>query len=616
MNKKWPALLTATALLVGSISACSGGEAPAPSQAPSASSEASYTATQKGFGGDVTVTVTFDGGKIVNVQADGPDETSGVGSIALEQLPDKLVESQSLRIDAVTGATVTSNAIFAAVKDCIAQAGLSEDDFMTDVSANVNAETVRYETDVVIVGSGLSGSTAAVAASEGGLDVIVLEKLPMTGGSAKSSKGSFMVYEGPENESFRVQNEDDTLEAALARWKEKQDTNSRVESNYPDYDRLSKMLLESSHTLQWMENHGASYTSTGPISIKGMAMLQVEIDGDETKTPAGRLLAKLSDIATENGAKILTSTPATELILDGDKVVGVKATSPDGPVEVYAKAVILACGGYISNQEMLHEYIPQLYSVTGIGVVGNTGDGIAMAKAAGAVEMDGAWLVPSWIAPAPEFVEANPLASVFQESSSPIEESESSYYRLVVNKDGERFQNEAAQYAKQVLDLTYLGENPYWALYDNLSATVAEIADSGLETGKVLKADTLEELAEKAGFDKDTFLATVNRYNEMCAAGEDTDFGKDADHLIAYGDNGPYYLVEMVPAGSDTIGGIQTNYDFQALREDGSAIDGLYAVGSMSNGAFYNQYYFSGSALTFAATGGRLVGTSLAETLK
>lgn len=572
-----------------------------------------YTANEKGFGGDVTVTVTVEDGRITNVAASGENETVGVGSIALEKLPVQMVESQSVAVDSIASATITSVAVVNAARNCVVQAGM-EEQFTVKVEKAVSTEVKRYEADVVIVGGGLSGMAAAVSAANNGANVFLMEKLAMTGGSAKASKGSFMVAELPEN-GFNVSGVADTLDAALARWKEKQDMNSRRESAYPDYDRLATMLIESGKTLAWMEEFGTTYTVGATIADKGMLMLQANLEGDEHATMAARVMDKFKAVAQEKGATIMTSTAAHDLIMDGNKVIGVKATTEDGEIEVYGDAVIMASGGFLGNDEMVAEYLPEIYSVTSISCVGNTGDGFKMALDAGAQLLEKQWMNPCWIAPRKDYVALNPLANVFQESNSPLDISEGSYRRLGVNKEGKRYQNEGAQYAKQVLDLTYGGEQPYYALYDNLDETVTEIAESGIECGAVIKGETLEELAANAGFDVDTFVATVARYNELCEKGIDEDFNKDAALMVAYGDVGPYYLVEMTPAGSDSLGGVKTNNDFQALGADGEPIEGLYAVGSMCYGVFYNQYYFSGSALTFAAASGRLAGEHAALNL-
>ena len=374
------------------------------------------------------------------------------------------------------------------------------------------------------------------------------------------------------------------------------------------------MLVQTMYTVDWLKGIGATFAPKTPIAERGMAMLQVDVPEMSASTPAGRLLEKLRDTALEMGGTILLETPATELIVENGKVCGIRAASPDGDVEIRAQSVILACGSYPCNYEMVAEMIPELYDCYSSGSVSDTGDGIRMALDAGAALWEDQWVHPAWPSPTRTFIEKNPLATVFMDSSSPLDVAESSYYRLMVDKNGERFMNEAAHYSNQVLTMAYNGVQPYWSLYDNLDEQVTAIAESGLETGTVVKGNTIAEVAAAAGMDPAVLEATVKRYNELAEAGEDADFGKDADHLKPYGD-GPFYLVQMIPASTDILGGVQTNYDQQVLDESGAVIDGLYAVGSMSNKQYYNQWYFSGSSLTFASTAGKIAGAHAAATL-
>ncbi len=156
-----------------------------------------------------------------------------------------------------------------------------------------------------------------------------------------------------------------------------------------------------------------------------------------------------------------------------------------------------------------------------------------------------------------------------------------------------------------------LQAGPYWAIH-----SVPEDADrlalfeSGIGHG-VLKGDTIADLAEQAGIDPAALQATFDRYNALAEAGDDADFGKVPESLIPY-DEGPYYMVRMVPAICDVLGGIQTNQEYAVIRADGTPIPNLYAAGSMSNKQYYNQWYFSGSSLTFASTAGRIAGAQAA----
>ena len=198
---------------------------------------------------------------------------------------------------------------------------------------------------------------------------------------------------------------------------------------------------------------------------------------------------------------------------------------------------------------------------------------------------------------------------------TPFDFSESSYHRLMVDMSDSRFLNEAEHYALQNIEFVKNDANwPFWAVYDGLNETAAAVAEDGLQTGTVVKGDTLEEAAKAAGIDPEAFIATVEKYNAICAKGEDDEFGKPASYLDKpIGSEGPYYLVQMVNSGADTLGGVKTSDNREVLREDGSIIDGLYAVGAMTNKYYYNQLYFSGSSLTFCTIDGRIAGQHAAE---
>lgn len=574
-----------------------------------------YTAEANGNNGAVSVSVTFSENAITDVVVGAHSETAGISDPAIERLPKAIVENQSLAVDAVSGATNTSNAILSAVEACVLLAG-------GDVEALKNAAVEEKENDsvqqlscdIVVVGGGLSGLCAAAAATEMGASVICVEKLAVTGGSAQGSLGGFMACEIPENAEYHVTtNTFDSLDQALDTWIGLQDV-SIVESKYPDRERLSKALVECMHTFDWLSSYGAEFVAYADDAVHEIPLIQAVVPGTEG-TPIFRLLNQMKDKVIENGAQVILETPATDLIMDGDKVVGVIAKGPEGTFEITGKKVILACGGFSDSEELLKQYIPSVREFHSFSVPGHTGDGLKMAVKAGAAVFEDAWVNPGWVAPSNKFFAVNPNAAVFQEVMTPFDFSESSYHRLMVDMSGSRFLNEAEHYALQNIEFVKNDANwPFWAVYDGLNETAAAVAEDGLQTGTVVKGDTLEEAAKAAGIDPEAFIATVEKYNAICAKGEDDEFGKPASYLDKpIGSEGPYYLVQMVNSGADTLGGVKTSDNREVLREDGSIIDGLYAVGAMTNKYYYNQLYFSGSSLTFCTIDGRIAGQHAAE---
>lgn len=571
-----------------------------------------YTSTQNSYGGPLTLQVVLEADRISSVEIVENKDTYGIGSIAIDVLPEAIVNGQTTGVDTITGASITSNAIKRGVRECLTEAGALDTDLAAPIPTEVREEAEVLRTNVVVVGSGISGTAAAMRAMELGADVVMLEKLSVTGGSAKYSLGWFAVCETPENKGYHITSEDDTLEAALARWKQYQDTSLR-ESAYPDYDRLSFQLTQSVYTLDWLKSLGATFTPNEPIAARGVANVAVDIPSITEGTGASKLLAHLRSLSEKEGMVIRTDTRATELITDGDKIIGVRAESKTGPVEVYADQVILATGGYSESAEMLNRLIPGLPEVSSYASPGNTGDGIIMAEKVGAALYEDQW-IHNGRPRCSSLMRANSMyCDVFMQYSSPIEGEEAyTHERLMVDCNGERFMNEGEPYSSQDMDMFRQNKAPYWSLYCDLSPVVTEVAEAGIACGEVIKANSISELAEQAGMDPAVLEATVARYREMIAKGEDTDFGKDPAYLLPISEEGPYYLVHILPGACDTLGGIKTNYDQQVLREDGSVIDGLYATGAMTNGVYYNQYYFSATQLTFGATTGKIAGENAA----
>lgn len=527
-------------------------------------------------------------------------ETLGIGQLALERLTAEVVEYQSIGLDSVSGATITSNAFFAIAEDALTQAGADLAALKKPVEKAVSSEVKKLEADVVVVGAGLSGLCAAVSAAENGAKVIVLEKLAVTGGSAKASLGSYMVCEVPENEGHHVSDEPDTLDAAMERWLNYQ-KNSTRESIYPDVERVREQLIQSMFTISWLKSFGASFAPKSPIAERGMAMAQVDVASDKTDgKPAAKVLNLLKQVALDHGAEIYTETPATELIQENGAVVGVKATSPTGPVEVRAKNVILATGGFPNNQEMIAEMIPELTEVFSIASVGNTGDGIRMAEAVGAVTYEDNWMIGLGL-------------------RSPVQQMNNFYWYgtfAFVNNDGERFTNEGGHYAIVYNDAVFSAPGGAWMLFDSGEAfkPFVEAAEGAAESEHVLKADTLEELAAAIGADAAKLSATIASYNQVAAGGTDP-FGKPAMQCVPL-TAGPFYAVRFYPCNMGTFGGVKTTDSFEVIDASGSPIPGLYAAGEMCNRPFYNMVYMSGSALQLAALTGQTAGEAAAAYAK
>lgn len=446
-----------------------------------------------------------------------------------------------------------------------------------------NAGPKVMEADVIVVGGGLSGLNAAVFAAENGASVIVIEKLGFVGGSGLLSSGGMFTAESGGINTTR----DDSLEEALNFWN--LETPHGGDSGYPDQDRLTYMLGQTGTTVQKLVSMGLETDAVYNFNIM-------------SKGGGAGLIGYLSNMADERGVTTLVNCKGEELIQENGKVVGVKATDSDGEVELRGKIVILACGGFGSNEELIAQWTPQCSVMQTWRVcVGDEGDGILMALDAGAVMYENPWLLSSGTFVSQDYVRQGGSALVLGNS-------------LLVNDEGERFANEApSSFSAITSKMVELGYDHAWAL---MAATDdnREALEKGIELGEVVKG-TLAEVAEQLHMDADTLQMTFDKYAAACENGTDEEFGKAEGSLLPLnGDE--VYAVKYYPTCIGSMSGVKTNYDCQVLREDGSVIEGLMAVGEMSNRAFFNYNYVGGGSVGLDSTMGRLAGEKAAELVK
>jgi len=599
-----------------------------------------YTAQAKGNNGDVKVEVEFSADAIVKVTVTEHQETAGLSDPAIEKIPERIVEGQTLNVDAVSGATNTSNAILEAVADCVAQAG-GDAESLKAKEAKANTAVEEMTADVVVVGGGASGSGAALAAAGKGAKVVLLEKAAGVSGAGTMAGVMFADHSSLQKEAGK---EVDT------QWLYDQYI---TDSNYNANAALvTKVISESSATVDWlMENgvrltlldagYGAQYNHKGmPTTAHGYT------DGGSAA------IETLHKRIEELGGQVLYETPGEELIFDADgKVAGVAAKKADGTtLNIHAKSVILATGGFGGNKEMMAEYFGEK---AGTGLVGTaTGDGLKMAWSAGAAEHGSH--VAQWFGMKYDSAKSkempNGTGKLTELVRNPL---------LFVDKYGNRFGNEEEAYESAALG-TMMYNLPDAKMYIVLDQGVVDaVAEKGLaevfvdrwahfygqgvsyvENGKTVdldastenlrtpkdytealeeavaagvayKADSIEELAQVLGMDNLT--ETVNTYNQLCADKDDTQFHKDAKFLYAV-EEGPYYIVETALRCLGTLGGVKINENMQAVDGQNVPIANLYAVGADAGGMYGNSYVmFEGGTLGFAYISGRVAGECAAD---
>lgn len=561
-------------------------------EAPGATGYAAgtYTASARGNNGDVTVEVTFDETSITDIKVIDHKETYGIGyavsTAPIETLPGEIVKYQSLAIDAVSGATVTSAAIKQAVAACVGAAGGNADALLSAPVEKAEATDEALDVDVVVVGAGAAGLSAAQTALEAGANVLLVEKAGVTGGSTARSGGKILGAGTP--------------------WQTAQGFEDTPEMMYDylmSFDRDGIMSEElvytfcqaSAENIQWLVDRGVQMQDVEPIhsSLTPWRVHNVQGGGGQTSGHGGHFTVPLTNLYEENGGRILYNCRATELITDETgAVVGLKADKADGGrVTVNAKAVILATGGYAHNEEMLakyHDFLPtNIYS----GVpMGNVGDGLTMAVAVGAKNFDapGLQLV---------YVSYDCYCGINEESG------------LIVSEDGERVVNEwsyQSHVAQALADADSTCGFYITAVKDGACVEPYPMLAWGVTLENVPHAATIEELADLIGVDGGALASTVARYNELCAKGTDDDFGKPAEYMIPV-EGEMYYAFRMTPGSSVTFGGLEIDTDAHVLDTNDTPIPGLYAAGEVAfTGLFDAEYPCCGMAIGSAIYYGRV----------
>jgi len=556
-----------------------------------------YTAVAKGHNGDVKVEVEFSDAAILSIKIVEHSESAGISDVPMKRIPEEVIEGQTLAVDTVAGATVSSKAILAAIEDAVKQAGGNVD----ALKANKKEDTAKTETelttDVVVVGAGGAGLAAAASAHENGAKVIVLEKQATVGGSTALSGGAISA---PESRFQKELGINDSKQAWTDLWKERQST-SNPNGKYPDYNFLAKFMDEAVVTTEWLVDYvGHQYETVKGFGVDPAERLHFPLTDGKTKGGTA-VTQNIEKFILGEGIEILTETKATELIADKDgNITGVVAESKSGKVTIHAKKVILAAGGYAKNEELLERFIPKAAGTAEISAAaaGSTGDGIIMAEKVGAALYEEPWVIGLGV------------GSKVEGTGSLMMD----WTKVYVNGDGERFTSEEVHYA--IATNKVLEQKSPWIVLDSADANVKliEALEAGMSTGEVVKADTLEALAEAMGVPVDTLVQTIRTYNEGAKAGKDA-MGKNKDYLASV-EKAPYYGVKLYGKTMGTFAGVKTNDSFQVLREDGSVINNLYAAGENANKVLYNQVYMSGSAVQFALTSGRLAGAHAAQNLK
>lgn len=597
-----------------------------------------YTGEAKGKNGIIKVEVTVTENSIESIKTVESSETEGLGDKAIESLTGEVVNNQSLGVDGVSGATVTSDAFLEAVEAALSQAGGNMEALKSDVVKENEGKTVELAADVVVIGAGGAGVAAAVTSAENGAKVIVLEKTAIAGGTTANGGGFFAA---DSRKARALGDEPIDTNLIFQKWMEEMDW-------LADATLVKQFLDLSLTTADWLEDHGVVFHKTET------AVQQSHEEGtngyhkydDYTKT-SEQLGAMLQKIVEDNKAEVYYETPAESLIVEDGKVTGVTAAAKDGSVlRITAKSVIIASGGFVGNSEMVKEALNGV-SVNAAGYNSNVGDGINMAMDAGAAARGLSAMVAHTFK-----VEGNgniegdyEFMELYQATSSVA------YVPIIpwVNAQGVRFANEDIVYDRALSSNSVIsqGDHAYFLYNEKLLKTLeekgaraagmrdkiamgpmpeitpmdhgwsklTEIVGKMVDGGYVVKADTIEELAGKLSMDPTNLTKTMERYNKDAQAGVDTLYGKDGKHMYQMSE-GPYYAFKVSVNNLCTVGGIRINSGFEVVKNDPengyTSIPNLYAAGADTGGLYSDHYAHTieGAAQGWAYNSGRLAGAA------
>ena len=592
-----------------------------------------FTGTAKGFGGDVSVTLTLTDGAITGCTAEGKDETQGVGSEAIAKMPGEIAESGSIAVDGVSGATVTSTAIKEAAAAALTAAGLNPDDYKTAVENNATAEDSTVEADVVVVGAGGAGMTAAITAAGEGKSVVILESQSMVGGNSVRATGGMnagkTVYQD-ENEFGESAGVEKTLKTAAEKYADNETITALAKTvseqwaayqanptgyfdsvelmeldtmiggkGINDPELVETLCANSADAIDWLDEHGITLhnvSSFGGASVKRIHR-PVNAEG-KTVSVGSYMIPLLQENCEKAGVKMMLDTTATEILTDANgAAVGVKATGASGEtVTVNAKAVVLASGGFGANLDMVVKYKPELKGFMTTNAPGIQGQGIEMAQAIGAatVDMDQIQIHPT--------VEANTAAL--------ITEGLRGDGAILINEEGQRFIDEVG--TRDVVSAAEIAQTGSysWLVVDQAMVDASSVIQGYIKKGYTVTGATYEELGKAMGVDAAAFAETMEKWNGYVEAKNDPDFGRTsfANPL----NTAPYYAVKVTAGVHHTMGGLKINANTEVLNEKGEVIPGLFAAGEVTGGV-HGANRLGGNAVADFTVFGRIAGAAASD---
>ena len=445
-----------------------------------------------------------------------------------------------------------------------------------------DVDTTSKSADIVVIGAGGAGMTAAIqAAQDGATNVVIIEKTAMAGGNTTRATGGLNASETTFQDRDAIEDSnqlfiDDTMKGG---------------KNINDLSLVTYMAENSAEALYWVNDLGADLTVVGLFG--GASVKRIHRPSDTSAVGPVLVKTLMSQIEKLN-IPVLYNTKADEILTDENGAVsGVKVTDENGTYTINCKAVVVATGGFGANSEMVEKYNPSLTGFGTTNVAAATGDGIAMGTAIGAATVD------------MEQIQTHP--TVHPETQTIYTEAVRGNGAILVNKEGARFTNEMG--TRDVVSAAILEQTDgqAWLVFDHAVRTSLKAIEGYIKAGIVTEAATIEELATAIGADPATLSATMTKFADDVTNGNADEFGREGLELPLT--EGNFYACLVAPAIHHTMGGLKINTAGEVLNEEGNAIAGLFAAGEVTGGV-HGANRLGGNAVTDIVVFGRTAGTS------
>ena len=589
-----------------------------------------FAATAAGFGGDVTVTLSVEDGKLAGVEIAGPAETEALGGAAMPVLADEILAAQSPYVDAVAGASVTSAAVVAAAEQAFAAAGLT-----VNKPEEVKGEDENAAADVVVIGMGASGTFAAVSAAENGAKVIGIEMTNGLGGMGNAAQGMFAIDSVLQHERYG-----DDLGSDEQYWFE----HIFDRTQYLGNGQLIRMLVrESKNTVQYVLDHDIPmFLSAQPQQIAHFGETIVYHRWNNAQP-----FVHMAEYLDSTGVDVRFGTHADKLEKAEDGTWNIVCTKADnGTLTVNAKAVIMATGSFAGNEAMMREALGDDVYEAAFVIGGCDGTGLQMLYSAGAAKGElltmnhgvgpraastpdgGAIKVATqltmntpclWVnRQGKRFMNEDLLKDTVEFSSAVLAQGGYAYTivdEATVDRWADATQENTGSWIHYWDQNGMLDENGEHTIYHAPISKEDFLADFDVlsASGDGIVAATIEEAAAFIGCDPETLAATVENYNGYVKAGKDDEFFKSAEDLLWTVEQGPFYVTKGYNAVLGALGGVNATDKLEVLTAKDEIIPGLYATGNNLSGISVAAYgNVEGVGLSTALTTGRMAGVNAA----